>query len=71
MLCVNTSRNRFVRTRGSVSYSLPRQKKRDNSATKKAAEEKLRRRVRDIKKIIDNNTLSLKTPDAEVKDAVV
>ena len=69
--CVSNSRSMSVRTRGSISNSPPRQRKRDNSATKNAAEGKLRRRMGGIKKIIDNNHLNLKTPEAEVKDAVI
>ena len=68
LLCDNTSGSRSVQTRGSVSNSPPRIKKRDNSAKKRVAEGKLKRRVGEIKKIIDNNS---KTPDAGVKDAVV
>ena len=69
--CDNTSRSRSVRTRGSVSNSPPWVKKRDNSAKKRVAEGKLKHTLGEIKKIIDNNTLNLKTPDAEVKDAAL
>ena len=62
---------RVSRNRGSLSASPPRSRKRDNSMKREVAENKLRRKITELKKIISDNPLNSKTSEAEIKDAVV
>ena len=63
--------SRVSRERGSLSSAPPRSRKRDNSRKREVAENKLRRKIAELKKIISDKPLNAKTSEAEIKDAVV